>query len=252
MAVAAARFVGREHEGREVYNVSEMEAAGQQQHQLPHENEYDENFKEFAARHRRLLDGEAIDVRERAQLLLHTRLPLIQSKTRRGKRKESRGVDIADDLQGIFSPVGQLGHLDEQRVDLAHGSRISACQPVVQPSLTLQLRVDAFEFRVEQLIVVTKFEQLRVRKFEDLDGGLRAGFRVEDEGAVPCRDDQVVGEIRNAMPQDLVALFDAQRASLGAQQLDNCSTSRRNQCVRRHRFIELCHGENEVVLGEEF
>src|SRR4029453_3772905 len=97
-----------------------MHDAGEKQDEFEDEDDDNKELEELATGHRCLLDGESIDIRKRAQLLLHTGLPLIQSKARRRKREESRGVDVTDDLQSVFGPVGQLVHVDEERVTLAN------------------------------------------------------------------------------------------------------------------------------------
>jgi hypothetical protein len=98
-----------------------MHDTREKQDEFEDEDDDDEELEELATSHRRLLDGESIDIRKRAQLLLHTGLPLIQSQARRCKRKKSRCVDVTHDLQSVFGPVGQFVHVDKKRVNLTDG-----------------------------------------------------------------------------------------------------------------------------------
>ena len=100
-----------------------MHDAGEKKNELDDQDQHDDELQELATCHRRLLDGEAVDVSQCAQLLLHAVLPLIESQARGRNREEACGVDVADDLEGVFGSVGQLGNIDEQRVNLPYGSR---------------------------------------------------------------------------------------------------------------------------------
>src|SRR4030095_1903707 len=111
-----------------------MHDAGEKQDEFEDEDDDDKELEELATGHRCLLDGESIDIRKRAQLLLHTGLPLIQSKARRRKREESRRVDVAHNPQWVLSPIRQLVDVDEKRMDLAYGSRAPGPPPLVPPS----------------------------------------------------------------------------------------------------------------------
>jgi hypothetical protein len=107
-------------------------------------------------------------------------------------------------------------------------------------------------FAVEQLVVVAELEQLRVGELEDLDRRLRARLGVADERAVPCDDDDVVGEVRDAMAEHLVPLLAAERAALAAQELRDGAAVRGDHRVGRRRPLDAGHREDEIVLREEF
>ena len=66
--------------------------------------------------------------------------------------------------------------------------------------------VDVFEFLGQELVVVAELEQLRVGILQQLDGGLGAGGRVVEKGGVPSDDREIVGIVRNARLQNLLAL----------------------------------------------
>ena len=62
--------------------------------------------------------------------------------------------------------------------------------------------VDAFELAGEQFVVMAELEQLRVRIFQQLDGGLGAGERVVEEGGIPADHGQVVRVVGDAAPAE--------------------------------------------------
>src|SRR5262245_30381583 len=101
------------------------------------------------------------------------------------------------------------------------GLRVAASPPRPGPPVSLELRVDAPQLVVEQLVVIAELEELRVRVFEQLDRALCGVLRIVDERRVPRRDDEVVGEIGDAVPQHLLTLLDAEGRLLRAQQLSD-------------------------------
>ena len=68
---------------------------------------------------------------------------------------------------------------------MARGLRVPGPDPVVVSPRALQLRVDGRQLAIEVLVIIAKLKELRVGKLEDLERGLRADRRVEDERGAP-------------------------------------------------------------------
>ena len=128
------------------------------------------------------------------------------------------GIDVADELQRVLGAVGQLVDVDEQRVHLPRRAGIARSDPLIVPAGPLELCVDHRQLIVEQCVVMAELEELRVGELEDLQCRLRAGRRVVDERRVPRRDDEVVGQVGEAVRRTLCLLLRAQRLALAAQQ----------------------------------
>ena len=71
--------------------------------------------------------AKPIDIVERLQLFADIRFPPAQIEPRADERKQPCGVDVADDLECVLRPVGQLVDVDEQRVHLP--GRVSVMTP---------------------------------------------------------------------------------------------------------------------------
>ena len=144
---------------------------------------------------------------------LDVRLPAVEVEPGPDQREQTRRVHVADDLQGVLGPVGQLVHVDEQRVHLTRRARVVPAEERVVPArLLLHLRVDARQRIVEQLVVIAELQELGIGELDNLERRLRAGGSIVHERRVPRRNHEVVGEIRDPVPQNLVALLAAQRA----------------------------------------
>src|SRR5512145_2759881 len=100
----------------------------EKQHQLEDENEDDRQLEEVAAGNGDLLDREPVDVVERLQLLLDAGLPRRQAEAGTGEVEQAGGVDVADHLEGVLRAIGDLVHLDEQRVELVRGADLTASE----------------------------------------------------------------------------------------------------------------------------
>src|SRR5262249_41551421 len=158
--------------------------------ELQDQDHDDNDLEELAARDGDLFDDETVNVVQRLQLLLDTRLPPRDAQPRAHERQHAGGVDVADDLQRIFRPVGDLVDVDEQRVQLVGGARRPAAKQVPPPARSLQRRIDASELHVEQRVVIAELEQLGVRELEQLQRRGGASLRVVDERRVPSRHDE--------------------------------------------------------------
>ena len=136
----------------------------------------DRHLEQLAAHHAEVLDREAVDVVERLQLLADVRLPAIEVEAGADEREQPRRVHVADDLQRVLGPVGQLVHVDEQRVHLPRGARVMPSEERVVPArLLLDVGVDARQRVVEQLVVIAELQELGVGELDDLERRLRAG-----------------------------------------------------------------------------
>src|SRR5262245_55484605 len=247
----SARRDGRAKQVQQLRNERLLHDAQEEQNQFEDQDQDDGDLQKLAARDGDLLDGEAVDVVERFQLVLDAVAPSRQAETHGGQREHARRVDVAHDLQRVVGAVGDLVDVDEERVHLVGGPHRTAPEQVLPPAGALQRRVDPRELRVQQRIVVAELEQLRVRELEELQRGGRARVRVVDERGVPRRDDEIVGQVRQPVLEYLVLLLRAQRRRLAAQHLRDLRAARGHQRLGVERRRELVHGEDQVVLGEE-
>jgi hypothetical protein len=151
---------------------------------------------------RAMLDREVVDVVQRAQLVAHVLLPAIQTEPRSHVREHPGRVAVSHELQRVLGPIQQLADVDEQRVHLARRTRVAPRAEQVRPPILLQFVVQLPQLQVEQLIVVAKLQQLRIRELHNLLGGSRSGLRVVDECRVPCGNHRIVGQIRQSVPED--------------------------------------------------
>ena len=51
--------------------------------------------------------------------------------------EQADGVDVADELEGVLGPVGELVDVDEQRVHLPRRARVARSDPLVVPARAL-------------------------------------------------------------------------------------------------------------------
>ena len=142
-----------------------------------------------------LLDGEAINLVHRLQLLPDAGLPPIQTEARGGQAEEPCGVHVADELDRVLGVIGQLVHVDEQGMHVVRCARVAARPEQPDRARLLQLGVQARQLGVEEAVIVPELEELRVRELQDLHSGLGSGLGVPHEGGVPRGDDQIVGEV---------------------------------------------------------
>ena len=79
-------------------------------------------------------------------------------------------MGVADELQRVLGALGQLADLAEPRLELAGGALVAASADDPLRPRRLQLGVDLSQIRIQALIVVPEFEELRIREFENVEG----------------------------------------------------------------------------------
>ena len=135
---------------------------------------------------------------------------------------------------------------------LPRGASVAPAKPRLEPARMLQPRVDGRELVVEQLIVIAEFQKLTNSQTRgSSECRLRAGRRVVDDRGVPRRDDEVVDEVRDAVPKNGVLLLLAERLALAAQHDRDVLTTDPEELLRRHRLLEFVDGVHQVVFAEE-
>ena len=80
---------------------------------------------------------------------------LIQPEAGGGHAEDAGRIDVTGNFEGVLGAIGQLVHVDEQRVHLARGARIAPADRRLPPAAALQAGVDSRQFGIEQLIVGT-------------------------------------------------------------------------------------------------
>ena len=212
----------------------------------------DRQLEKFSAHHAEALDRKPIDVVQCLQFLAHVRFPAVQIEPGAHQREQPRRVDIADDLQRIFGSIGQLVDVDKERVHLPDRLRVvPAEQRIVPVRLLLHLGVDVGERIVQQLVVIAELQKLRVGELDDLDRRQRSGGSIVHERGVPRGDDEIIGEVRQAVAKNLVAFLPAERRAFAAKHRRDHVAVMRHEIVGGVRATQLVHRKDEIVLGQE-
>src|SRR4029077_15468606 len=150
----------------------------------------------------------------RFQLLVDQRLVIIDPNLRGDDFVDTRVVRVADEFYGVFRALRQVHNVQAQAVQAAGAAGQSPAGE--KTFVALERAVHVGEQAGEQLVVVAKLEQLRVRVFEQVDDRRRGVRLVVDKPGAPTGHDQVRRIIRQSAAQDLVALPGGERRRLAA------------------------------------
>jgi len=103
-------------------------------------------------------------------------------------------------------------------MQLARGTGVASAEQRLVPAGLLEPGIDAAQVGFEALAVIAELQQLRIGELEQLECPDHAGGCVIDERSVPRGNDEVIGEIRQAVLQHFVAFLRTQVRRLDAQQ----------------------------------
>src|SRR5580692_2761903 len=197
--------------------------------QFDNQNDYDHEFQHEGTALVKLVHHEAIEFLGSLHLL-GDQVFVIRNANFGGREfVQTSGKHVAEKLDRVVGVLGEFVHVEQDGVQLGRGARQA---PTRQHSGALVERcVNAFQFAGEEFIVMAEFEQLRVGIFQQLNGGLGAGFAVIQKSRIPTDYCQIIGVIRDARLQDFVLLPFRELRGFSTNDLRDTRAMRRNQLI---------------------
>src|SRR6266567_213905 len=144
----------------------------ERQEQLDQQDQHNGHFQQKPTALVELLNHVLVERVGGPKLLRDEVLVVRHSHLRCGKAIQSRGKHIAQKFDGVVGVFGQLGDLQQHRMQTVGGAGQTPAGQHASP-LTEQV-VDGAESLREQLVVVAELEQLRVGVLNQLNRRLRA------------------------------------------------------------------------------
>src|SRR5580658_257835 len=222
----------------------------QRQEQLHDDESDDDKLEHGAPAGLDLTAHEAIGLREQRLLGVDARLPRADAKTTHGALVDAGQIEVADHLERVVDAFGKLGELDEPahhrsaeldpRASHQIGDRVAA-------PCSAEFTVNSCELGAKKVVVVAQLEELGSGKLEDV-GDIAAAGGLEDEGAVPVDDDEVVLEVAVRVLQNVLPLA---RGKVPAVRFADDQTRERRggeHLARKRVAIERAHENDRVRL----
>lgn len=222
--------------------------AAEEEDEFDDEDDDDGGFEEEGAALVELVDHEAVEVFGGVDFLGNEVLVVGDADLGGGEAVEARGEHVAEEFDGVVGVLGEFHDLEQDGVEVGGGAGEA---PAEEDSGALFERVvDGVELAGEEVVVVAELEELGVGVLEELDGGLRAGGGVVEEGGVPADDGEVGGVVGDAGLEDLVALAFGELEVLAADDLGDAGAVVGDELRGGGGAGDLAEVEDEVVLGE--
>lgn len=195
-----------------------------------------------------LIDHEAVEIFGGIDFLLDEVLVIGNAYLGGSEAIETRCEHVAEELDGVVGVLGEFHDLKQYGMEAVGGAGLAKTRE--EARALLEGVIDGVEYGCQQLVVVAKFEKLRVSVFEKLNGGFGAGGGVVEEGGVPADDGEVGGIVRDAGLEDLVALVGGEGKSVSANDLRDERAVPLDELGRIGGAGDVLHVDDEVVLGE--
>src|SRR6266853_1543828 len=182
----------------------------QQKNNVERDKNCDDQCKYEHAAFVELRDHEFVKFAGRLQFLTDQRFVIFDADLGGNQPVDARIVCVADEFYGVFGPFRQIHDVEAEAIQAAGAAGQAPAGK--KTFATFQRAVYVRKQAGEDFVVVTKFQQLRVGIFEQVDdGGGRVRFVINERGG-PTDHDQVSRIVRESATKNLITLGSGQRS----------------------------------------
>src|SRR5712671_6485462 len=182
----------------------------QQKNYVERDKDRDDQFQHEHAALVKLRDHEFVKLAGGLQFFADQRFVIFNADLGGNQPVDARIVRVADEFYSVFRPLRQIHDVEAEAIQAA--SAAGQAPAGEKTFAAFQRAVYVRKQAGEDFVVVTKFQQLRVGVFEQVnDCGSRVGLVVNERGG-PTSNDQVSGIVRKSAAKNFVAFGGRQRS----------------------------------------
>src|SRR5580698_497013 len=218
----------------------------EQPDQIDDQNNHHHQLQHKRAALMKLIDHEAIQFFRRVDFLIHQVFVVGNTNLRSSNFVETRGKHVAKKLDRVVGALGQFVHIKQYSMQSAGSPRRAPARP--DAGTVIHEIVNTGQFASQQLVIVSKFEKLRVGVFQQLNNSFCAARSVVEKRAVPADHSQVVWIVRDLRLHDLLLLPIRERNVFATDDLRDASSLSGKQFSCRRIASNITHMKNEIIF----